>query len=395
MNIALGTALDYEIWQVDYASAYLNVPNQVPVVMEQAEGYAISEEAFAKIVAERLKIGMVDEGDSMKEGEGRIVALVDTAIYGSMSGAYDWWKVLDKEMKRLGYKRSRADQSVRSRKSREDHTITGTYTDDVSGISSNVIESDRARAELGENFELKDMGDMRLTLGIAVDRDRDAGILTMSQYEYLKRVLEHYNMWDCMPKYTPLPHAVILNKTQAPTSDEDIHFMKDKPYKEVLGSIMYAKIATCPDLSFAVASLSRFASNPRKPHWQALMHVLQYVKATLHYKLRYGGPGFISFTPQGYVDSDYAADTDNRRSISGQVFLQASGPTSWSSKYQPTVAMSTTEAEYIAMSRAVQQLQWMYASLAKVDFPQERPASMFADNSGAISLTLGARNHII
>jgi len=169
--------------------------------------------------------------------------------------------------------------------------------------------------------------------------------------------------------------------------------MQDKPYREVLGSIMYAQIATRPDLSYAVASLSRFSTNPGKPHWQALMHVLQYVKATLHYKIRYGGNEYTSFTPHGYVDSDYAACTDTRRSISGHVFLQAGGPTAWGSKYQPTVATSTTEAEYMAMSRAVQQLQWMYSSLADIDFPQPRPAQLSADNSGAISLTENTKNN--
>lgn len=74
------------------------------------------------------------------------------------------------------------------------------------------------------------------------------------------------------------------------------------------------------------------------------MHVLQYIKATIHYKLQYGGTGFTSMMPVGYADSDYAANVDSHKSISGQVFIQAGGPTSWSSKYQATIATSTIEA---------------------------------------------------
>ncbi|GLB39961.1 putative reverse transcriptase (RNA-dependent DNA polymerase) [Lyophyllum shimeji] len=390
INLAVGTILGMEIWQVDYTSAYLNSPNQVPVLMEQPEGYIVRpSDVYEVSPAAGTKIKDNERADDERE----LVALVDKAIYGTMDGAHNWWKTLDAEMKRLGYTRSRADQSVRWKKVGEDRTILCTYTDDVTGLSTTLELAECAIRELGENYELKDLGAVRFILGIHVERDRDRGILTMSQFEYLKRVLERHGMWDCAPKYTPLPPGIVLSKSQAPTTADDRYFMRDKPYREVLGSIMYAQIATRPDLSYAVASLSRFSTNPGKPHWQALMHVLQYIKATLHYKLRYGGTGHTSFTPQGYVDSDYAACIDTRRSISGHVFLQAGGPTAWGSKYQPTVATSTTEAEYMAMSRAVQQLQWMYSSLSDIDFPQPRPAQLFADNSGAISLTKNTKNN--
>jgi hypothetical protein len=169
--------------------------------------------------------------------------------------------------------------------------------------------------------------------------------------------------------------------------------MKDKPYREVLGSVMYAQIATRPDLSYAVSTLSKFSSDPGKPHWMALMHVLQYIKGTLDYKITYGGSGNTSLTPYGYVDADYGGDRDTRRSCSGHVFFMAGGPVAWGAKYQPTVALSTTEAEYMALTRAAQQILWMYSAMSEVGFPQPKPVRLYGDNAGAIALTKNTKHN--
>lgn len=109
--------------------------------------------------------------------------------------------------------------------------------------------------------------------------------------------------------------------------------MANKPYKEVLGLLMYAQVGTRPDLAFAITSLSWFMSNPGKQHWLALLYVVRYVKATLHYKIWYGGSGYGDYVPCRYYNSDFAANIDTRKSISGGVYLQAGGPTSWSAKF--------------------------------------------------------------
>ena len=117
-------------------------------------------------------------------------------------------------------------------------------------------------------------------------------------------MLKQYGMEECNPKSTLLPLSVKLSKSQAPLTAEDHYFMKDKPYSKALGSIMYTQIATRPDLSYTVLTLSKFSSNPGKQHWQALTHVLQYIKGTLHYKITYGGAGYQSLTPYGHANAD-------------------------------------------------------------------------------------------
>jgi hypothetical protein len=177
----------------------------------------------------------------------------------------------------------------------------------------------------------------------------------------------------------------------APKTPEERSFMADKPYRELLGSIMYAQTATRPDLSYAVSTLAKYASNPGKEHWVALTHVLRYIKGTLHYKITYGGK-HRDLKPTGYVDADYGGDIDNRRSCSGHVFIQAGGPTAWGSQYQATVALSTTEAEYMALTRAMKQILWMHSAMDEIGYPQTKPATLWNDNAGAVALTKNAKN---
>ena len=130
--------------------------------------------------------------------------------------------------------------------------------------------------------------------------------------------------------------------------------MLDKPYRPVLGSVMWGQLATCPDLAFSVSLLARFQADPGIDHWSALLHAMGYIKNTIDYGLTYNCDSELS--PTAFVDADYGGCKDTRRSTSGYVFTMAGGTVTWSSKRQATVALSTVEAEYVAMSRCAQQM---------------------------------------
>ena len=124
--------------------------------------------------------------------------------------------------------------------------------------------------------------------------------------------------------------------------------MADKPYRTVLGSVMWGQLVTCPYLSFVVSLLSRFQANPGIEHWKSLLHVIGYIRNTMDYGLVYSRDADL--TPIAYVDTDYGGCRDTRHSTSGYIFTMAGGAVTWSSKHQATVALSTIEAEYVAMS---------------------------------------------
>ncbi len=166
--------------------------------------------------------------------------------------------------------------------------------------------------------------------------------------------------------------------------------MKDKPYRALLGSIMWGQAATIPDLSFAVSVLTRFQNNPGPAHWKALVGVAQYVRGTIDYTITYEGPrdgetvgDGMGLEPYGYVDADYTGDVDGWRSTSGYVFMIAGGPVSWSLKLQSVVAQSTTESEYIALAQGSKQAMWM----KEIRIPIKRPIMLRDDNLRSISLT--------
>ena len=154
---------------------------------------------------------------------------------------------------------------------------------------------------------------------------------------------------------------------------------------------MWGQLATWPDLSFAVSLLARFQTNPGLDHWNTLMHVIGYIKNTIDYGITYSRD--MDLSPIAYVDADYGGCKDTWRSTSGYIFTMAGGLVTWSSKRQATVALSTVEAEYVAMSRCTQQMVWMQNWLSGAKIEYTLPGVMKGNNRGAIALTKNMKDH--
>jgi len=122
-----------------------------------------------------------------------------------------------------------------------------------------------------------------------------------------------------------------------------------------------------------------------------LLHVIGYVRNTMNYGLTYSQD--MDLTPVAYVDADYGGCRDTRRSTSGYVFTMAGGAVTWSSKRQATVALSTVEAKYVAMSRCAQQMTWMQAWLDEVKVEHTLPGIIKGDSRGAIALSKTTKDH--
>ena len=168
MNLAIAATNNMETWQVDYIVAYLNSKPQADIYIKLQEG--------AKVPG---KIGRLNRTQ-----------------YRTMDGAYNWWETLDAEMSELGYYCSKADLSVCSRHADSNVTITSTYMDDTMGISLSREEAERAKEELGWHYEVKDLGEADMILGIHIEQDRPARTISISQQAYLERILKHFGMSD-------------------------------------------------------------------------------------------------------------------------------------------------------------------------------------------------------
>ena len=132
--------------------------------------------------------------------------------------------------------------------------------------------------------------------------------------------------------------------------------MSRVPYASAVGSLMFAMICTRLDIAQAVGAVSRYMANPGGEYWIAVKRILRYIRGTSDVELCYGG---LQFTVRGYVDSDFAGDLDKRKSTTGYVFTLAGAAVSWVSKLQTVVALSTTEAEYMAATQTCKEVIWI------------------------------------
>ena len=366
MTAAVAAAHNLKLWRIDFVGAYLNSLTKEDIYMKQPEGF-------------------VEPGY-----EDYVCKLVHT-IYGTMQGGHDWYETLARTYDKLGYTTSRADPCVRFKRDGENYTITDTYTDDIFGASNSDEETRKRKDEIGRVWEIKDVGETEYFLGMRVQQDLAAGTIRLTQRPYWEHVLNRFGLDNVIPRNTPLPVGIVLDNSMSPKTDSEKRKMDDKPYRSILGSVMWGQLATRPDLSFSVSLLARFQANPGIDHWNALIHVIGYIKNTLDYGLTYSRDSDLS--PSAFVDADYGGCRDTRRSTSGYVFTMAGGAVTWSSKRQTTVALSTVEAEYVAMSRCAQQMVWMHSWLAEVGVKYSSPGLLKADNRGAIALTKNTKDH--
>jgi len=182
---------------------------------------------------------------------------------------------------------------------------------------------------------------------------------------------------------TPIAPHFKLSAAQYPSIDQDIEYMSRVPYSSAVRSLMYAMVCSRPDLSYAMSLVSRYMSTPSKEHWRAVQWIFMYLRGTADSYLKFGRTENRLI---GYVDSHYAADLDKRKSLTRYVFIVGSCAISWRATLQSVVVLSTTEAEYMAISEACKELIWLkglYAELCGVDFC----INLFCDSQSTIYLT--------
>ncbi|XP_047334054.1 secreted RxLR effector protein 161-like [Impatiens glandulifera] len=166
--------------------------------------------------------------------------------------------------------------------------------------------------------------------------------------------------------------------------------MSHVPYASAVGSLMYAMVCTRPDLAHAVSVVSRFMGDPGKEHWQAVKRIFRYLRGTSDIGLSYGGDSQCLVS--GYSDSDYAGDVDSRRSMTGYVFTLGGSVVSWKATLQPTVTLSTTEAEYMALTEAAKEGIWLKGLVSNLGLHHDQ-ALVYCDSLSAICLTKDQVHH--
>lgn len=362
---ALSALYRWEIQQMDAVTAFLNSELPItdqPVYVEQPHGYAV----------------------------GNFVCLLLKALYGLKQSPRAWYQTVQKFLAKHEYRPCTADESIFINK--EKKVILAIYVDDILITGPDKTEIEKVKTMFKAEYKMKDLGNISRYLGLDVTQSIDRTRLQISQRSYIQEILGTYGFSDCNPTATPMEPGIILQKSQA-----EINVERQQKYQQAIGSLMYLMVQTRPDIAYAVSTLAQFSSNPNDVHWYAVKRIFRYLKGTLDLGIEYSGNAKQASELIGFSDADYAGDRDTRRSTSAFVFMLSGGPITWTSKKQTSVALSTCEAEYMAMSKASTEAMWLRKLLHETDFstPSSPPQTnldievkpvLYADNQGAIAL---------
>jgi hypothetical protein len=301
----------------------------------------------------------------------------------------------------MGFTPSDADECVFL--SADKRTIVAVYVDDGLVCAPTQQEIDSVISSLSQSYTIQNLGAPTKFLGMDISRPDPRGPITVSQSTYARKLLAKYEMENCNPVKSPCDsrasHLHLRTETEA-AADAAL-------YRSITSSIMHLAIWTRPDISWITNKLCQFNQDPSELHMSAAKHLLRYIKGTLDYSFTYSSSDHNSFyglfadyndfdyTPlHGYSDASGASDPDDRCSTSGYVYFYHNAPISWSSRKQTyAVALSTMESEYLALTEAAKEAQFLRKLLSSINIPQEQPTLILTDSESALKHIKNNVNH--
>ncbi|TJX12677.1 hypothetical protein E9840_12290, partial [Tissierella creatinini] len=345
--------------------------------------------------------GLLDEDIYMAQPDGYVdgdrpdyVCRLKRSLYGLKQSPRMWNKTIDEFMLKLGFKKCESDHCIYLKRDNHDMMFVALYVDDLVLASSSDRMLKDTKQALSDRFEMTDMGQLKYFLGMEIEQDVATGKVSVRQTKFAKDILEKFKMDESNPVKTPQDPGLKLTKAMCEGGCKHDETMANVPYRNAVGCLMYLMVGTRPDLAAAVGVLSQFAADPCPTHWQALKRVFRYIRGTKTHGLVFQASSEDGL--QGYSDADWAGDLADRKSASGYTFMLMSAPVSWGSKKQSSVSLSTSEAEYIALSLAIQEGKWIHRLLCEIlaAANETGPELMIReDNQSCIKMTKNPVNH--
>ena len=389
--VAIGTRQRYGI---DYDEVFSPVPHQEAVKAALSEIAALNLEVMQLDVKTAFLHATLDKTIYMKQPEGFIcpgkedhVCLLLKSLYGLKQAPRLWFGILDKALGKFGLKNSSADKCIYVLRTKDVTIIAIVHVDDfiIGASSKNALNE--LRTYLDSLFQIRTVPPTRF-IGIDIIRDQPNRRMFLTQEHMIVKLAERFNMADLHPKVIPADPTKRL-KTANPMKSEGEMPQTRYPYREAVGALLYLALSTRPDISYAVSQIAKHCQNPDATHWEAVIQILAYLKGTKDLRIWLGGKqdGIV-----GYSDADFAGDINDRSSTSGSIFFFRGGPVAWSSKKQTCIALSTTEAEYVAACEATKTAVWLRCLLQ--DFTgKEEQIPVMCDNQGAVKLVYNPEFH--
>jgi transposase InsO family protein len=354
---AMAARNNWAIEQMDVNNAYLNAELTETVYIQQPPGFP--------------------------QGPKDKVLKLNKALYGLKQSGRAWYHLLCSTMTGLGYSISLCDPAVFFKRDEGEIVIIAAAVDDLTITGDPEAAVFKAKDDLNKSFKMKDLGELSWLLNMEVKRNKEKRTISFAQRSYIDLIIKRFHLQDASPVTIPMNPHTLLKKSQQPRTQREKNKMHNVPYREAIGSLMWAAMGTRPDIAFAVSFLSQFMENPEKPHWEAVKRVLRYLKGTREFRLTYGeGERGMA----GFSDADWGQQYD-RHSISGYCFIIDGGAFSWSSSKQKLITLSSAEAEFVAITYAAKEASWIHHFISEIFRPIEKPIKLYSDNQSAIIIS--------
>ena len=351
------------IHQMDVKTAFLNGDLQEEIYMEQPEGYVSLERPNA-------------------------VCKLKKSLYGLKQAHRAWHDKIDQALTKLDFTSCSSDRAIYSRSNDNILTIICIYVDDLVISSDNLGVLNLVKKSLSSCFDMKDLGCIGKVLGIEVDYDRENGYMSLSQEVFTTSILKRFNMEKSKGFFTPMEErreTTRLNDLDSPPGGEE------NLYRSAVGCLMYLMLCTRPDICYTVGFLSKFSDKPELQSWKEVKRIFRYLSLTRSHKLIFNASqsGNVIL---GYSDASWGNNID-RKSVAGFCFYLGNSLVNWSSKKQSCVALSSTEAEIIAMSEAVREGIWITKFVSEIFLQDTKSFLLRVDNQSSMHIAKSEGSH--
>lgn len=380
---------DVEIEQMDVKTAYLNAELNENIYMKPTEG--------------------------MKIAKGYVLKLLK-ALYGLKQAGRMWSETVKKVLSKMGWHECMKDTCLYYKMSRNNQLmILGVFVDDFISIfkKSDKNEWNEMKEIMKKQWEMSDLGTMRNFLGMRLTRKGTN--MYVDQMKYVNEKLRIFGMHECKRAVVPGTDKLLMRiddgkreEYQNEKDDEDNYDLNEYlneddndndrdrayTYRMIVGSLMYLSVSTRPDITHAVNMLSRYMQAPTSQHLIAAKKVLRYIKGAISYGLTFKtGEQNKDIKITAYSDSDWGGDIADRRSTTGYCVFVNDNLVSWSTKKQVTVALSSAEAELIAMTEVVKEVLWFTQLIGELKYTVKYPVVIYVDNQSAIKIAENGVQH--
>lgn len=358
----------------DICSAYLYGKLDVPVYMEQPTN-----------------------SSGVQEMPGHVCRLL-RSMYGLKQAGNIWCSLFIDTLTEWGFVKSKIDPrvlfKVDENNGHKEFIIVVIVVDDMKFVSNSKRMLEHFKKKLAETFDVKLFGTISSFIGWEIHHNPDG--IKITQVRYLETLLAKHGLSEANGAWSPLPTDANLTKA----CEEDILLSRPQHanYRATIGELLYLSVCTRPDISFAVNALARNVHAPTLRHLGYVKRILRYLAGTRNLGVLYpSGKGGAStyYNIKAYADSDWAGDHDSRKSTSGLLVCMNGSPVFWKSRRQTVTALSSAEAEYIALSSCAKELVWIRRLVWELTNlqPYSKDAvvpttSLYTDNTAAISMAL-------